>query len=210
MSYVMTYDSLLVDVRRYLERGFTAESDQIVYEQLPRLITLAQRRIARELKIQGFIRPVQTSLQVGVAVYAKPDRWRDTISMTVNGTPIFARSYEYLRSYWPNEASTGTPQFYADYDYQHWLIAPTPSTAGVIEIMYYEQPALLGDDLQTNWLTEYAPDILLYATLLEATPFLKSDERIQVWQAMYDRTAQALTGEDMKRIMDRSAARTEA
>jgi len=45
---------------------------------------------------------------------------------------------------------------------------------------------------------------------LEATPFLKSDERIQVWQAMYDRAAQALTGEDMKRIMDRSATRSEA
>lgn len=210
MSYVMTYDSLLEDVRRYLERGFTAESDLIVYEQLPRLITIAQRRIARELKIQGFIRPVQTNLQTGVAVYPKPDRWRDTISMTVNGKPIFARSYEYLRSYWPNEAETGTVQFYADYDFQHWLLAPTPSAAGVLEIVYYEQPALLGDDLQTNWLTEYAPDLLLYATLLEATPFLKNDERIQVWQALYDRAAQALTGEDMKRITDRSAVRNEA
>ena len=210
MSYVMSYTSLLEDVRRYLERGFTAESDRIVYEQLPRLITIAQRRIARELKIQGFIRPVQTTLQAGVAVYAKPDRWRDTISMTVGGKPIFARSYEYLRSYWPTESETGTPQFYADYDFQHWLIAPTPSAAGVLEIVYYEQPALLGDDLQTNWLTEYAPDLLLYATLLEATPFLKSDERIQVWQALYDRAAQALTGEDMKRITDRSAVRNEA
>lgn len=210
MSYTMTYESLLVDVRRYLERGFTAESDQIVYEQLPRLITLAQRRIARELKIQGFIRPVQTNLQVGVAVYPKPDRWRDTISMTVDGVPIFARSYEYLRNYWPDEAETGVPAYYADYDFQHWLIAPTPVAAATLEVMYYQQPALLGDDLQTNWLTEYAPDLLLYATLLEATPFLKSDERIQVWQAMYDRAAQALTGEDMKRIMDRSAARSEA
>lgn len=210
MSYTMTYDSLLEDVRRYLERGFTAESDRIVYEQLPRLITIAQRRIARELKIQGFIRPVQTNLQAGVAVYAKPDRWRDTISMTVGGKPIFARSYEYLRSYWPTESETGTPQFYADYDFQHWLIAPTPSAAGVLEIVYYEQPPLLGDDLQTNWLTEYAPDLLLYATLLEATPFLKNDERIQVWQALYDRAAQALTGEDMKRITDRSAVRNEA
>ena len=210
MSYVMSYTSLLEDVRRYLERGFTAESDRIVYEQLPRLITIAQRRIARELKIQGFIRPVQTNLQAGVAVYAKPDRWRDTISMTVGGKPIFARSYEYLRNYWPTESETGTPQFYADYDFQHWLIAPTPSAAGVLEIVYYEQPALLGDDLQTNWLTEYAPDLRLYATLLEATPFLKSDERIQVWQALYDRAAQALTGEDMKRITDRSAVRNEA
>jgi len=210
MAYSMTYDSLLTDLRRYLERGFTEESDQIVYDQLPRLITLGERRIARELKIQGFIRAVQTPLQAGVAVYLKPDRWRDTISMTVNGSPIFARSYEYCRSYWPDEAETGAPQFYADYDYQHWLITPSPATVQTLEILYYEQPRFLGDDFQTNWLTEYAPDLLLYAALLEAAPFLKSDERIQIWQGMYDRSAQALNGEDLKRIMDRSANRSEA
>lgn len=208
--YTMTYSSLLEDVRRYLERGFTAESDQIVYEQLPRLITLGERRISRELKIQGFIRAVTTALQTGVATYRKPDRWRDTVSMTVDGVPIFARSYEYCRSYWPDEAETGSPQFYADYDYNHWLITPTPAADSTLEVMYYEQPRFLGEDFQTNWLTEYAPDLLLYATLLEATPFLKKDERIGTWQQMYDRAAQALNGEDLKKIMDRSAQRTEA
>jgi hypothetical protein len=210
MAYSMTYDSLLTDLRRYLERGFTVESDQIVYEQLPRLITLGERRIARELKVEGFIRAVQTPLQVGVAVYRKPDRWRDTVSMTVDGSPIYARSYEYCRNYWPDESDTDVPEFYADYDYQHWLITPTPDAAQTLEILYYEQPRFLGDDFQTNWLTEYAPDLLLYATLLEATPFLKSDDRVQLWQAMYDRAAQALSGEDLKRIMDRSANRSEA
>jgi hypothetical protein len=206
----MTYSSLLEDVRRYLERGFTAESDQIVYEQLPRLITLGERRISRELKIQGFIRAVTTPLQAGVATYRKPDRWRDTVSMTLNGAPIFARAYEYCRNYWPDEAQTATPQFYADYDYNHWLITPTPNANSTLEVMYYEQPRFLGEDFQTNWLTEYAPDLLLYATLLEATPFLKKDERIGTWQQMYDRAAQALNGEDLKKIMDRSAQRTEA
>jgi len=206
----MTYESLLEDVRRYLERGFTAESDAIVYDQLPRLVTLGERRISRELKITGFIRAVTTPLSPGVAVYLKPDRWRDTVSMTVDGTPIFSRSYEYLRYYWPNEAETGTPEFYADYDYQHWLITPTPATAQTLEILYYEQPRFLGEDFQTNWVTEYAPDALLYATLLEAAPFLKNDERIQTWQAMYDRAAQALNGEDLKRILDRTATRSEA
>ena len=210
MSYVMTYSSLLEDVRRYLERGFTAESDQIVYEQLPRLVTLGERRIARELKITGFITAVTTPFQVGVAVYMKPDRWRDTVSMSVNNQPIFARSYEYCRSYWPDEASTGTPQFYADDDYQPWLITPTPDATSTLAMVYYEQPPFLGDDFQTNWLTEYAPDVLLYATLLEATPFLKNDERIQTWQMMYDRAAQALNGEDLKRILDRTAQRSEA
>jgi hypothetical protein len=210
MSYTMTYDSLLVDLRRYLERGFTVESDAIVYEQLPRLVTLAERRIARELKIEGFIQPVTTILQPGVAVYMKPDRWRDTISMSVDNVAIFARAYEYLRTYWPNEALTDTPLYYADYDYQHWLLAPTPDAAQTLEILYYQQPPLLGDDLQTNWLTQYAPDLLLYAALLEATPFLKNDERIQTWQGMYDRAASAINNEDLKRIVDRAANRSEA
>lgn len=209
MSYSMTYDSLLTDVRRYLERGFSQETDEIVYEQLPRLITLGERRIARELKIEGFIRAVVTPLTSGQAVYLKPDRWRDTVSMTVNGSPVFSRSYEYCRNYSP-ETSTGKPEFYADYDYQHWLICPTPNDDYTLEILYYEQPRFLGDDFQTNWLTEYAPDLLLYATLLEASPFLKNDERIATWQAMYDRSAQALNGEDLKRILDRSAQRSEA
>ena len=210
MSYTMTYDSLLVDIRRYLERGFTQASDQIVFDQLPRLVTLAERRIARELKIEGFIRAITTPLSIGVSTYLKPDRWRDTISMTVDGTPIQTRSYEYLRNYWPNEAQTASPQFYADYDYANWLNAPTPNAASTLEILYYEQPALLGPNLQSNWLTDYAPELVLYASLLEATPFLKNDERVQLWQSLYDRCAQAFSGQDLGRILDRAAQRSEA
>jgi hypothetical protein len=93
---------------------------------------------------------------------------------------------------------------------QKLLIVPTPNAASTLEILYYEQPALLGEDFQSNWLTEYAPDVLLYAALLEATPFLKSDERVPMWREMYDRAAQALNGEDLSKIMDRSAQRSEA
>lgn len=210
MAYTMTYNSLLDDVRRYLERGFTADSDTLVYEQLPNLVTFAERRIARELKVSGFIQPVLTTLEPGVATYLKPDRWRDTVSMSVDGKPIFARSYEFCRSYWPEISETAAPEFYADYDYSHWLITPTPNAASQLEVLYYEQPSLLGDDQQTNFITEYAPDLLLYATLLESAPFLKNDERIQVWQGMYDRAAKALAGEDTGRILDRTANRTEA
>ena len=109
MSDSVTYTTLLEDLRRYLERGFTEATDPLVYEQLPRLITLAERRIARELKIEGFIVAVTTPLQAGVSVYMKPDRWRDTVSMTVDNKTIFARTYEYLRNYWPDPTQTDTP-----------------------------------------------------------------------------------------------------
>ena len=94
----MTFDSLLVDMRRYLERGFTEASDPIVYEQLPRLVTLAERRIANDFKLQGFLRAVNT-VTSAIPAYRKPDRWRNTVSMRVNGQPLFARSYDYLRGY---------------------------------------------------------------------------------------------------------------
>ena len=209
MAYTMTYTSLLEDVRCYLERGFSEESDPIVFEQLPHLVTLAERRISRELKVEGFIRAVETNLIPGVSVYEKPDRWRTTVSMTVDGKPIFGRVYEFCKAYWPDDTETGSPEFYTEYDYWHWMITPTPATEQTLEILYYEQPRFLDNEFQTNFLTEYAPDLLLYATLLEAAPFLKKDERIQTWQQMYDRAAQALDGEDLKRILDRTANRSE-
>lgn len=217
MSTATTFTSLQQDCRRYLERGDTLATDPVVYEQLPRLINLAERRCARELKIQGFINVVTDTLIVGQSVYQKPDRWRDTVSINI-GTGaelntrkvLLTRGYEYMRSYWPDDTATGEPAYYADYDYNHWLIAPTPDAEYPWEILYYELPILLDDSNQTNWLTEQAPELLLYATLLEATPFLKNDERIPVWQQMYDRAASMLNGEDLAKILDRAAVRKEA
>lgn len=216
MPETMTFASLKEDMRRYLERGFTAASDQIVYEQLPRLINLAERRIARELKVEGLISVVTSTMQAGLAVYPKPDRWRSTVSFNYGTgdqgneyTQLFARSYEYVREYWPDRTQTGAPLFYAEYDYNNWIVAPTPDAAYPFEVLVYQLLPLLDDTNQTNWLTDYAPQVLLYGALLEATPFLKNDERIQVWQSMYDRAAQALNGEDLSKILDRSARRTE-
>lgn len=217
MATTMTFTTLQEDVRRYLERGSSLASDEVVYEQLPRLINLAERRIARELKVQGFINVVNGTLTSGQAVYDKPDRWRDTVSFSIGtGTSnntyktLFTRDYEYLRQYWPDATQTDEPVFYSDYDYSHWLISPTPDDDYPFEILYYELPALLDDSIQTNWITEFAPQLLLYGTLLEATPFLKNDERIPVWQGMYDRAAAMLNGEDLGKVLDRSAARKEA
>lgn len=214
MATTTTFTTLKEDIRRYLERGFTLASDAIVYEQIPRLINLAERRIARELKVEGLINVVTSTMAPGLAVYPKPDRWRTTVSFNYGIAnqyqQLFPRSYEYVRTYWPNRDETGVPLFYADYDYNNWIVSPTPDQAYPFEVLVYQLLPLLDDTNQTNWLTEYAPQVLLYASLLEATPFLKNDERIAVWQSMYDRSAQALNGEDLSKILDRSARRTEA
>lgn len=209
MSYVQTYNSLLTDLRQYLERGFTEESDPIVYEQLPRLITLGQRRVARDLKVQGFLKAVNFTAAQGTPVYRKPDRWRDTISMRIGGKPVFTRSYEYCRNYWPDEQELGSPEFFADYDFNHWLIVPTPQTDLPAEVLYYEQPRLIDEDFQTNWMTEYAPDMLLYSCLLEAQGLLKNEKMVATWENRYNQAKAAVNQEDLSRILDRAANRSE-
>lgn len=214
MATSMTFTSLQEDLRRYLERGYV--TDTTVYDQLPSIINLAERAIAQDMKFQGFLVPVTSTLVQGTSVYQKPDRWRETVSMNF-GTgdddntrvSLFPRSYEYSRSYWPNSDTEGVPEFYADYDYSHWLVTPTPDANYPWEILYYQQPPLLDDANQTNWLTDYAPNALLYRCLLEATPFLKDDERIPVWTQMYTANMQTLQTQDLQKIVDRSTTRKE-
>ena len=211
MAVSMTYNSLLKDLRAYLERGTIV--DTTVFEQLPSLINLAERQLAQELKILGFVQNVTDTLAIGQSVIPKPDRWRDTISInfgvgvTQVRTPLFARSYEYIRRYWPDEDLTAQPKFYADYDYYNWLIGPSADAAYPFEVNYWELPALLDAVNQTNWTTDFAPNALLHGALLQATPFLKNDERIPTWQAIYDRDLQILQGQDIQRIIDRNVTR---
>ena len=58
---------------------------------------------------------------------------------------------------------------------------------------------------QTNWFTIYAPQALLYGSLLQAMPFLKNDERIPMWQQQYTAIMNTLKTEDKLRIGDRQA-----
>jgi hypothetical protein len=195
---------LVEHVRTYLER-----TDQATLEKIPLFIMLAEQVIASQIKFLGNL-TVQTSAMVqGTNIIDKPARWHKTVSMniTVAGKryPVLLRKYEYLREYWPDPASEDVPKFYCDYDYTHWMVAPTPNAAYNFEVLYYERIQPLESANQTNWFTIYAPQALLYGTLLQAMPFLKNDDRIPMWQQQYEAIMQTLMAEDKLRVADRQA-----
>jgi hypothetical protein len=204
VAAVMTYDSLVDDITTYLER-----TDQQTLDKIPQFIMLAEQIIAAEIKFLGNLVVVGSNMVLGEATIAKPARWRKTVSMnvTVAGKrqPVLLRTYEYLREYWPNASSTDVPLYFCDYDYEHWLVAPTPTSAYTYEVLYYERNQPLDSSNQSNWFTQYAPQALLYGSLLQAMPFLKNDERIPMWQAQYDKIITVLQNENVTRIADRQA-----
>lgn len=201
---VMTYDSLVENVQSYLERTDTATLDKI-----PLFIMLAEQIIASQIKFLGNLTVQSSTMTLNANVIDKPARWHKTVSMniTVAGKrqPVLLRRYEYLREYWPNPALTDVPKFYTDYDYTHWMVAPTPNDDYVFEVLYYERLQPLDSSNQVNWFTIYAPQALLYGTLLQAMPFLKNDDRVPLWQAMYQQSMDILVAEDKLRVADRQA-----
>jgi len=204
MAVSMTYTSLFNDISSYLERTDTATIDKI-----PTFIMLAEQVLASEIKFLGNLTVNESTMVAGDPVIAKPARWRKTVSLnvTVDGErrPVFLRTYEFLRQYWPEESQEDVPKYYADYNYSHWLVAPTPADTYSFEVLYYEEVQPLDVSNQTNWFTQYAPQAMLYGSLLQAMPFLKNDERLPMWQAQYDKIVAQLKTENIQRLGDRQA-----
>lgn len=181
------------------------------YQQL-NFLSQAEQRICRESKNIGLETYVSSTFTPGVSVIPKPGRWRRNITFNF-GTgadnnirnQLYFRNYEYIRLFWPDPTVTGVPQYYSDYGYYNLIIAPTPDQAYPFEYAYLQLPAQLSTSNQTNWLTDYAPDVLFYAILLEAVPFLKNDERIPVWENAYARGLASLNNQDDLRKADRSS-----
>jgi hypothetical protein len=204
MAYVLTYSKLFTDIQDYVER-----KDPTFLSKIPLFIMFGERRIARDLKILGLKVFITDNLLVGQQTLTKPNRWLTTSTFNIGtGTnfnvrvQIPQRLYQYCRMYWPDPTLTGRPKYYSEYEYDHWLIVPTPDKAYPYEIAYYEVPQLIDDTVSTNWLTEHSPDILLYACLLETASYLKDDERIATWRGLYEDAKKSLAEEDINRIYD--------
>jgi hypothetical protein len=203
-SWVMTYDSLTSTVLQYLERR-----DAAVVEAIPTFITLCEFEIAQYIKTLGQMEVVDANMNIGNPVIAKPARWRKTVSMTLSNAgskqPILLRKLEYLNAYAQDVTATGIPLYYADYDFEHWIVAPTPNQAYAFEALCYTRLQPLSSAYQTNWLTQNAPNAMLFGTLKQTAPFLKNDARLALWKQMFDEALAALKTEDTLRVADRSA-----
>lgn len=204
-----TYTQLLTLIPQYSERFDTAFSDQV-----PTFIALAENRLATDMKQQGFQAVVTGTLPLTSSL-EKPAFWKETISfMYTNAdgesTPLLLRPLEYLRNYWPNPNTQGTPRFYADYNATHFLFAPTPDQAYTFELVYYARLQPLSSTNDSNWMTLNVPQALFAACMVEACRFAKNTTRQEVWEQAYVAASNGLKSENAERQADRTTVFTRA
>ncbi len=208
MAYTLTYDGLVNQVQAYMERN-----DIALVDNIPVFIMLAQVRMSIEGKTLG-IREFVTNqpgspLSANNPVLTKPANWRTTESFYI-GTglnqnvrfPLQTVSYEVLRQYAPDDTYVSQPLYYSDYGFNNWIVGPTPDMDYPYEISYFQQITPIDSTNQTNWFTQNVPHILLFATLAEAIPFVKTDERLQIFEGKYQAAMQPYKIEDVERKVD--------
>lgn len=207
MIYNFTFDTLCLTLLKYLERN----DDQIT-AMVPTFIMLAQRRIDKDCKNLGLLQYVGNSFTQGQSVLIKPSDWRNTVTFNVASgvnenvyTQLYPRTYEFCRQYWPDDSKMDFPKYYCDYNFNSWLVVPTPLLPYKFQIAYYQTVSPISEEQQSNWLTQNAPELIFYATMLESMLYLKNDERTQYWRGLYTESLGAFNNEDMARLQDRTS-----
>lgn len=214
----MNYASLTLQIQNYANR-----TDDFFIQQIPDFINQAISRIYSEARSIGFqkIQAGNPTFTQNNPLITKPNDWRETISLSYvipGNAPttvyVLPRTYEFCKSYSPITTTRGNPVFYADYSMPELqanpggqlYLSPTPSAAYSYELLYLSTP-LFNVQNPVNFLTDRYPSLLLYACLLETIPFLKDDERVATFEALYNRALKDVLEDTTQRYTDRLSKR---
>jgi len=189
MSFA-TYSDLQTSIGNYFAR-----SD--LTSQIPDFITFAENRLRRELRIRQMLKSVTTATVKADSTVELPSDFlqvRDFVVVTNPLTPLSYSSPSSLSND-PKASEVGVPRSYTILanDFQ---LSPIPDAVYTVKMLYFAAPAYLSSSNTTNVFLTTAPDALLYASLIEAEPYLMNDARINTWGTMYDRAIGSLTKSD--------------
>ena len=109
---------------------------------------------------------------------------------------LLQKDVNFIQEYTANPATTGSPIYYASFDVDNYIVAPTPDLSYAVELHYYYRPAsLTTDDSGSTWISTNAPDALLYACLVEAYTFMKGEaDVLQLYNSRFGEAIQRLKG----------------
>ena len=190
MAFFTDYTTLQSTIADYLAR--TDLTDQI-----PEFIKLGEVRLARDLRIRQMLKVATAVATTGDSTVSLPTDFLAMKDLHFEGNPVNPIEFLSTSNFFRNAGTTnkGCPRYYTLLG-SEFQFAPVPDSDYTLQMVYYYRPAYLSDTNPSNLWMAYTPDLLLYAALGEAEPYLMNDERLQTWASMYDRGLVALTKSD--------------
>ena len=193
MAY--TYANLKTDIRNYTEVDSNVLSDSV----LTSIVKKAENRIYREVDADDERKYATSNLQSGNRYVTIPSDLRNIryVQLTnASGEQVYLdkKDVSFIAEYYNTPGtSSGFPKYYANWDENYWVVAPTPDSTYAITMAYSKQPdTITSSDSTTTYVSNKYEDLLLYGSLVETYGYLKGPaDMIQFYESSFQRALQS-------------------
>ena len=182
-----TLSSLKTAIQDYSESTETS-----FVTNLPNFIKTAEERILKTVQLDDFIKNVTGTATASSPYIGSPTDYLSSNSLAVidsssNYNYLQLKHPSFIRDFTPASSTTGLPKYYAEFDENTFIVAPTPDAAYTFELHYFFRPSSLtsAGDSGTTWLSDNAPNALLYGSLTEAMVYLKNYESLPIYEQRF-------------------------
>ena len=172
-----TYAQLKQAIQDYTENDETS-----FVTNLPIFIRAAEERIFKNVQLSLFRKNSTASASSGNQYLAAPGDFLAPFSLSYTDGAgdknfLLFKDVNYLQDFNTDPTDTGEPRFYAQFDVDYFLLAPTPDDDYAVELHYYYRPDSLTNQAEsgTTWLSENAPMAMLYGSLIDAYTYMKGE-----------------------------------
>jgi hypothetical protein len=174
----MTYDELKTAIADWLDRSDLAPV-------IPQFITLAEAQLNRVLRVRQMLKRATANIDSHFTTLPADFLEAANVqSNTAPNRPLQVMSME-VADRVRADTPTGTPTNFVIVGETLELV-PVPASPSTIELTYYARIPALSATTASNWLLAASPDLYLYGALLQTAPYLRDDERVPVWAALYE------------------------
>jgi hypothetical protein len=176
----LNYAQLIAAIQGYSENTFPATAGSFSStDQLNTFIEQAEQRIFNSIQFPVIRKNITGTTTSGNKYLATPVDFLSVFSIAViaaNGSYEFLlnKDVNFIREAYPTPTDLGTPAYYALFDENTFILGPTPDSNYSTELHYFYYPESIVT-AGTSWLGDNFDSVLLYASLLEAAAFMKSD-----------------------------------
>jgi hypothetical protein len=195
MAYTLT--NLQDDIRNYTEVDDSVLSTSV----LNTIIKNGENRIYREIDSDDNRFYATSNLQTGNRYVTIPTdlrfiRYAQLTDASGNQVFLEKRDTSFMAEYYNTPGTqSGFPKYYANWDANYWVVAPTPDTTYAITLAYTKQPDSITaspGSTQGTYTSNKYQDLLLYSCLVEAYGYLKGPaDLIQYYEQSYRRAAKS-------------------
>jgi len=195
----ISYSNFLTQIRNYTEVGSTVLTDAL----LDQFISNVELDIAGKVDYDDLRKYATSNFIAGQRYLNRPGdeiiiRSIQVIESNGNRSFLEARETSFISEF-NNDGSLGLPKFYANWNENTFLVAPTPDQAYEVQLNYIIYPPHFTATNNT-YLPQYQQQMLLYGVLTECFSYLKGPQDMyNLYKSKYDEAVQAFAIQQMGR-----------